>query len=292
MKKSHIYYLFLILMFLGVSSCAQNPETYPNTWIDYPRDGDTFALGETVTVISHAFAKGGIAEVVLSINGEAYRRDAPVEGGQEFTSIQQDWVPSEAGTFILKVQTYDSQGLVGNPDSVSIEVKGDAPTQIPTLVYTETPVQATETLVFTETPVNTDTPVPTNTFPPPTYPPPTETFTAVPPTDTPPPDTTPPPVPTPSSPANGSVVGCAATQTLMWTAVTDPSGIAGYYVKLEREITTGNWQSAGGYGPVTGTQVDINIDCGIHYRWMVRAQDGVGNFSAWSAPSEFAVTME
>ncbi len=118
--------------------------------------------------------------------------------------------------------------------------------------------------------------------------PPTDTPT---PTIVPPADTTPPPAPAPSSPSNGSVVACASTQTLTWAAVTDPSGITGYYVKLEKEITAGNWQSAGGYGPVNGTQVSVNIDCGIHYRWMVRAQDGAGNYSGWSAPSEFGVNL-
>jgi hypothetical protein len=57
------------------------------------------------------------------------------------------------------------------------------------------------------------------------------------------------------------------------------------------EITAGQWQSAGGYGPVPGKQVDVNVQCGGIYRWMVRAQDGAGNFSNWSAPSAFSVTL-
>ena len=112
------------------------------------------------------------------------------------------------------------------------------------------------------------------------------------PTHTPPPaDTTPPPAPSPVVPANGLVVACKSTQTLAWLPVDDPSGISGYYVKLEREVTAGNWQSAGGYGPISGKQVDVSVDCGIHYRWMVRAQDGAGNYSNWSAFSEFSVNL-
>lgn len=123
--------------------------------------------------------------------------------------------------------------------------------------------------------------------------PPTPVPTEVPPTPTTvPADTTPPPAPSPSNPSNGSVVACASQQTLVWTAVTDPSGIAGYYVKLEKELTVGNWQSAGGYGPISGTQVNVNIDCGLHYRWMVRAQDGAGNYSNWSSYSTFGVNLE
>ncbi len=79
MYKKRFLKLLVILVFLilGGVSCVQNPETNPRTWIDYPRDGETFSLGEPVTVISHAFAPEGVADVVLSINGEAYRRDAP-----------------------------------------------------------------------------------------------------------------------------------------------------------------------------------------------------------------------
>ena len=91
MNKARLLALFLILAFFGGASCAQNAESTPNAWIDYPQDGDVFVLGETISIISHAFAKGGVAEVVLSVNGEAYRRDVPAESGQEFTAIQQDW---------------------------------------------------------------------------------------------------------------------------------------------------------------------------------------------------------
>ncbi len=283
MKKSRIYCLFIIFIFLGVTSCAQRAESTPNVWIDYPRAGEVFPVGAPITVISHAFARDGVAEVVLFINIEPYRRDAPTEDGQDFVSPQQEWVPDESRINIIQIQTDDRLGQSGNPASISIEVEGDIPTLVPTLVdpfglLTETPVP-------TETPVDTATPVLTNTFPPPTY-----TFT---PTSPPPPpaDTTSPPVPSPAVPASGLELTCRSTQTLVWLPVDDPSGIAGYYVKLERESTPGNWESAGGYGPVSGKQVDTNVQCGGVYRWMVRAEDGTGNFSNWSAPSSFSVTL-
>jgi hypothetical protein len=105
----------------------------------------------------------------------------------------------------------------------------------------------------------------------------------------PPQDTTPPPVPSPSVPSNGLVLSCRSSQTLAWLPVDDPSGISGYYVKLEVQVTKGNWQSAAGYGPVTGKQVDAAVNCGGIYRWMVRAQDGAGNYSDWSAASSFSI---
>ncbi|HID29921.1 MAG TPA: hypothetical protein EYP19_07950 [Desulfobacterales bacterium] len=285
MKKTRSFYFFLLILFVGLTSCVQRAESTPTAWIDYPQDGATFAFGETVSVISHVFAKGGVAEVVLSVNGEAYRRDVPVEAGQEFTDLHQDWIPSEAGIYTLQVRAYNSEGQTGNPASISVEVKGDAPTQAPTFLVTAT-------LVPTGAPTFTPTFVPDMPTSTPTLVPPAPaTFT---PTSPPPPpaDTTPPPVPTPVVPAGGLVLSCRATQNLVWLPVTDPSGILGYYVKLEKEITAGNWQSAGGYGPVADKQLTVNVNCGRRYRWMVRAEDGAGNFSAWSAPSAFAINLE
>ena len=276
MKKTRIYHLFLILIFLGTASCAQSTESTPNAWIDYPQDGDVFASGETVTIISHLFAKGGVAEVVLSINGEAYRRDIPVDAGQEFVSSTQDWVTGEAGIYSIQVQAYDQQGQVGNPAVISIEVLGNLIPEVPTAVITPTYVP---TGIPTNTPTFTPHP-PTPTLVPPTYIP-----------TTPPADMIPPPAPTPVVPANGLALTCRSTQTLAWMPVNDSSGIDGYYVKLEKEISAGNWQSAGGYGPLNDKQVDVPVVCGIRYRWMVRAQDGAGNYSGWSAPSIFSVAL-
>jgi hypothetical protein len=104
-------------------------------------------------------------------------------------------------------------------------------------------------------------------------------------------DTTPPPVPSPQVPRDGLAIDCKSTQTLAWLPVSDPSGIAGYYVKLERQVTTNNWQSVRGWGPVTDKQVTANVDCGGIYRWAVRAQDGAGNYSDWSAWSHFSIKL-
>jgi hypothetical protein len=104
-------------------------------------------------------------------------------------------------------------------------------------------------------------------------------------------DTTPPPVPSPMVPANGLELTCRAKQVLVWLPVSDPSGIAGYYVKLEQQISASQWQSVRGWGPVTGKQVEADVQCGGIYRWTVRAEDGAGNFSDWSAWSQFSVAL-
>lgn len=271
---------FAILFIVFSLSCARSPEAVPGVWIDYPREGETFVQGTPVTVMTHAFAQEGVAEVVLSINGEPYRRDVPVEIESDFVVLEQIWVPGEVGIYTLHVQAYDQSGQPGNPADISVEVVLDAPTIVPMMNSTATSVVTvtsvvTATPVITLTPVITVTPIIVTTIPPPAL--------AA--------DTTPPPVPTPAVPAEGLELSCRATQTLAWLPVDDPSGISGYYVKLEMEVTAGQWQSVGGYGPITDKLMGVNVQCGVHYRWSVRARDGADNYSNWSAPSSFSVGL-
>ncbi len=106
-----------------------------------------------------------------------------------------------------------------------------------------------------------------------------------------PPDTTPPPVPAPQVPADGLMLGCRAKQTLAWLPVSDASGIAGYDVRLERMAKKGVWDLAQEWVQVTDKQVTASVQCGLYYRWQVRAKDGAGNYSAWSPMSQFSVAL-
>ncbi|MBN1976767.1 MAG: hypothetical protein JW918_05145 [Anaerolineae bacterium] len=365
----------LVLLFVliasagGLISCIPVPgdemavaEAGPRAWIDFPRDGASAPVGAPVVVISHAYAEDGVVEVLLSVNGVAYRRDPPTSVGDALVEARQEWTPTEPGLYTLEVRAYNAAGEIGGSDAITVRVTGDAlptevgsPTEVPaaTLVPTEVP-GATATPVPTVTPVPTlvptDVPVPTVTFTP--VPPPQVSFwvdddsitagecttlhwevswttylevngTEVAGTGTwsvcpestvtytihaegpggtvdqslvvtvsAPPDTTPPPVPTPQVPADGLVVACSATgkQTLAWLPVDDPSGVV-YYVKLERKVTATSWESVRGWGPVEGKQVEADVDCGVIYRWAVRAQDGAGNFSAWSVWFNFSVDL-
>ncbi len=83
-------------------------------------------------------------------------------------------------------------------------------------------------------------------------------------------DTTPPPVPQPMVPSNGLHIACKASQTLVWMPVTDPSGISGYDVELLKNVS-GSWQSVKSWNNVSGKQVTASVDCGLEYRWRVRA---------------------
>ncbi len=346
----------MILFFLWTSGCAAERGSDPQAWIDAPREGASITMGESVTVASHLFDRDGVAEVVLSVNGEPYRQDIPSEDGGDFVSIRQEWRPDAPGTYLLRVQGFDRQGEPGNPDTVSILIREEAE-----LVKPLTPAEAAPAATELPTPVISVTPEITIT---PTLPPPsTITFYADPPTikaescstlywnvanakrvifggvdqpfsgsfqaclcesaryplrvvnldgtetvqtvdvavtgtcvtETPEPpaaDTTPPSIPSPAVPANGLELSCRSSQNLVWLPSTDDaSGVSGYFVKLEVQIKAGEWQSAGGYGPLSDKQVNVNVNCGGVYRWMVRAQDGAGNFSSWSAPSTFSVVL-
>lgn len=106
----------------------------------------------------------------------------------------------------------------------------------------------------------------------------------------PPPDTTPPPVPAPLTPSEDQVVNCASTVTLSWRAVSDPSGVR-YYAKLEKQVGSG-WQSVRGWGPLDAPGVKgVEVECGLFYRWTVRAEDGAGNISPWAPWRQFSVDL-
>jgi hypothetical protein len=201
--------LALLILIGGTLSCGEEVQTGPRAWIDFPRDKSTVPVGTPVAIISHAYARDGVAEVLLSVDGEAYRRDPPAQPGAPFSQVTQEWLPPEAGIYTLQVVTYDTNGETSNPATISIRVGGEvaaAPTDAPVVTPppgvtpepTDTPVPPTDTPVSpTDTPVlPTDTPVlPTGT---PVLP----TDTPVPPTDTPiPPTDTPMPTDTPWPPA-------------------------------------------------------------------------------------------
>jgi RNA polymerase sigma factor (sigma-70 family) len=148
-----------------------------------------------------------------------------------------------------------------------------APTSVPpTSTPTHTPPPPTDT----PTPVPTDTPTP----PPTSTPQPTST-----------PDTQPPPAPVPSAPVSGEVLSCRTTVILSWNAVKDPSGVA-YHVKLELQVKPKQWELVQKPGPVNGTQVEADVQCGGIYRWAVQAEDGAGNVGPWSKWAQFAIDLD
>jgi len=217
--------LTLLALIGGTLSCGEEVQTGPRAWIDFPRDGSNVPVGTPVAVISHAYAREGVAEVLLSVDGEAYRRDPPAQPGASFSEVTQEWLPPEEGNYTLQVVTYDANGETSNPAMISIRVVGEVaavPTDTPvvtpppgvTPVPTDTPVPLTDTPVSpTDTPVlpPTDTPVsPTDT----PVPPPTDT--PVIPTDTPVPTDTPWPPAEASLQADDTSLVQGECTTLRW----------------------------------------------------------------------------
>jgi len=354
--------LTLFTLLGGALGCTA-VETRPRAWIDFPRDGARVSMDTPITVVSHAYAREGVAEVMLSVNGEPYTRVAPLEPGASFTEIRQEWIPEEPGDCLLQIRAYDTRGEVSNTATVAVRVVGEVipiatetptststpispPTETPTLTVTVTPtVTPTSTLTptptFTPTPSVTPTPIPpaevsfwveqdtitsgectvlhwgvehatavrlddedvighdtrqvcpttTTTYNLHVEAPSGDVDRSVTVTVSAPVDTDPPPAPSPQVPADGlALPTCVSSQTLAWLPVSDPSGILGYYVKLEREVTPGVWQSVGGW-VVSDKQVNVSVQCGVFYRWAVRAQDGAGNYGDWSAWSHFSVPL-
>ncbi|MFL7792814.1 MAG: sigma-70 family RNA polymerase sigma factor, partial [Anaerolineae bacterium] len=108
---------------------------------------------------------------------------------------------------------------------------------------------------------------------------------------TPTPDIYGPSAPTSLSPSD-VVLTCRATVTLSWSAAKDPSGVAGYYVRLERQVSRGTWELAGTWGPLNGTQTSVPVSCGLGYRWAVCARDGAGNLGPWSSWATFGIGID
>lgn len=154
-----LVYIAVLFSLIGIAGCAQ-AGTRPRVWIDAPGDGVLVPAGSTVTVISHAYAREGVAEVVLTIDGAPYRRDAPASPGSPYVQVSQDWLPAADGTYAVQVQAYGVGGELSNMASITVRVGGTAtaaPVITDTPVSTDTPV-ITETLVPTETPTATALP--------------------------------------------------------------------------------------------------------------------------------------
>jgi hypothetical protein len=179
--------LLLLSALLFVVSCAP-AQVGPRAWIDWPRDGYRIAPGTTLSLICHAYADEGVAEVRLEVDRQPYRVASPDPVREQFVEASIDWFADEPGTYLLSVVAFDVNGQASNPASVTVSVTAEEAEPAITPVLEETPpptlipVEPSSTMVLTET-----LPAPTATFPPPTGTPLPPTATLVPPTATPPP---------------------------------------------------------------------------------------------------------
>ncbi len=106
------------------------------------------------------------------------------------------------------------------------------------------------------------------------------------------PDTQEPLPPTSLTPSGDTLFKCQGSVTLSWNAVKDPSGVAGYYVQLERQVNAKTWDPVNSWGPLNKTQTTVPVSCGLGYRWAVRARDGAGNLGPWSSWATFGIGID
>lgn len=130
--------LVLTLATAFLVGCAAADPATTRAWIDVPTPGSTVFAGLEVEVLSHAYARAGVVEVLLAVNGVPYRRDPPAEPGAEFTSASQVWLPEAPGEYVLEVVAYAADGDASPPAFSRVEV---LPAKTPTPTPTETPVE-------------------------------------------------------------------------------------------------------------------------------------------------------
>jgi hypothetical protein len=108
----------------------------PQTWIEYPLEGQTLPLGPLPFVV-YATDTQGVAQVELLVNGNpvpaAQAEDASADGSRRLVYLEQEWTPDREGEHIAEARGRNAAGSYGEPASVrfcigSCEKKGPTPT--------------------------------------------------------------------------------------------------------------------------------------------------------------------
>jgi hypothetical protein len=277
-------------------------------WIDHPLAGAEIRLGETVAIRWHASAASGVERVDVSANGERLVADDAFDHEAAIANGRYEWTPGAAGEYVIEVTGHAIGGDAGASARKRVRVigatpAGPAPTQ--TGGSSPSPITATSTArpgatvaPPTSVPVVTPSPAlptPSRTASPPSATPKPPTATPVPPTSTatPVPDTTPPPAPYTIYPKDDIVISpCpGASVILRWSLPSDPSGIAGFDVMLQK-LNGPTWLTELSTD-VAGLSKDVTaiVHCGDAYRWRVRATDNAGNVGPYSAWATFGMTL-
>ena len=183
---------------------------------------------------------------------------------------ERETCPQQDETHVLQVQYQDNSN-----EELTVDIIVSAATLTPTVTATTTPTPtATDVPPIATTTVPTLTPTATNTDIPDT---PTPTLTLT------PADTTPPPAPEGLSPCgdqkNPTYVNSPVT--LSWKPVTDASGISQYRISV---FNSSNKQTNDYY--TSSTTYSVAVDEATYY-WQVSAQDGAGNWGAFSVKCYF-----
>ncbi len=289
----------ILCLLLSLTACVfyQKGGTY--VWIDVPINGLILPEVQPVKIEGHAASPRGVQKVEIWVDDVLFTTIESPPMVDDLAEFEAAWSPAKEGQYRIQALAYGTNNAASEMDSVTITFGGTAleltATQTPTQITPERTETITATLsTATQTTTATATFTPTRATPTATVTATTAPNTPTPTLTQPLPDTTAPPAPEPAVPADGLSLSCRATQALAWLPVTDPSGVAAYQVEIQRSPDNANWSAASG-SPVTGLTdktTPISTECGWYYRWRVRAVDGEGNESAWSAWSYFTINLE
>lgn len=129
--------LACLLLMISAVACSQQM-TGPQTWIDAPVNGSSVPVGASIKVLAHAYAPEGVAEVLLSVNGAAYRRNPPKQPGSTFSEATLEWFPQQEGDYVLQVTAFSQSGQATSARAVSVKAIGQVTA---TPVISVTPVR-------------------------------------------------------------------------------------------------------------------------------------------------------
>ncbi len=276
--------LLTVILMLTLAACnlpgspVEVAGAGPRAWVDVPVEGSRFPLGEKINIRWHASAVGGIQQVEVRINGQVFALAQDFDHAAQLVTQQYEWTPDAAGEYLIQAIATGMNGAVSQPAENRIIVGDVTPTPVTLAPPTATPIPPSL--------------VPP-TLAPPTISPIPPTKKPIPPTNTlpPPADTQGPPAPGIILPAGNPTLACPPNVKLVWSAPSDPSGIASYRVQLQ--VKTTDWSNKKIWDPVTATQVNATgeLTCGGVYRWRVAARDGAGNLGQVSEWAYFGIAL-
>jgi len=275
----------LILLTAGGSACVGQPDIESRAWIDFPLEDSEIFVGSPVLITSHLYAKDGVKEFGISVNGEVITQGPPLNPEETFVEISQEWIPEKAGQHTIEVAIYDPNGIASSKARVDVTVIGEIASPQPEETSSPSPLPSQSPVVETTlAPTSTRASLPTFTPPSPTAEP------------TIPPDTTPPNISNLQASVDPIVEEpCQPDSVTISAQVSDPSGLSQVklYYRVVKGGQNGTWQTpamgaAGGdkyqltLGP-NQLKASMNPYGGSILQYYVKAWDNKGNIAQSSS---------
>ena len=289
------FLFLLILLTAGGSACVGQPDVESRAWIDYPLEDSEIFVGVPISITSHLYARDGVKDFSISVNGEVIKRGPPPSTEETFdetlVEINHYWVPEQPGPTTIEVAVYDPNGIASSKAQVDVTVIGEIASPQPELTSSPSPSPSASASPLPEgtlAPTSTSKPLPTLS-PTLTSPPPTATSTI-------PPDTTPPNISNLQASVDPIVEEpCQPDSVTISAQVSDPSGLSQVklYYRVIKGGQNGTWQTpamgaAGGdkYQLTLGPgqfKASMNPYGGSILQYYVKAWDNKGNIAQSSS---------